>query len=112
HARVPALRAAAVCERRRMLHERDALALERPRDQGLGAAVSGGRERRERLTELHVVMAVARANVPSEGTELRLEVAQRDDLLRPLVRLQLVAVDDDPQPVQPLRRGRLQTLEV
>ena len=59
-----------------------------------------------------VVVAVARADVPAEGPELRLEVAEREDLLRRLVRLQRVAIDDHPERPEPLLRGGLERLPV
>ncbi len=42
----------------------------------------------------------------------RLEIAESEDLVRRLVRLQLVAVDDDPEPAETLVRGGLERLPV
>ena len=110
-ARVPAIGPAAVGERDRMLHERDALALDRPGDERL-RRVAPGAEAREGGAQRDVVVPVDRLDVPAERAELRLEVAERDDLLRPLVGLHLVAVDDDPEPAEPLVGGRLERLPV
>ena len=95
----------------RVLHERDALALDRLRDERL-RRVAAVAEAPEGRPHRGVVVPVDRLDVPSEGPELRLEVAERDDLLRPLVGLHLVAVDDDPEPAQALVGGRLQGLPV
>ena len=46
------------------------------------------------------------------ATQLRLEALEREDLLGRLVRLELVAVDDDEQPPDPLVRRRLERLPV
>ena len=94
-----------------MLHERDALALDRPRDERLRRVVPVTKAR-ERRPQRRVVVTVDRLDVPAERAELPLEIAERDDLLRRLVRLHLVAVDDDPQPAEALVRGRLQRLPV
>ena len=94
-----------------MLHERDALALDRPRDERLRRIVPVA-EAREGRPQRRVVVTVDRLDVPAERAELRLEVAERDDLLRRLVGLHLVAVDDDPEPAEPLVRGRLERLPV
>ena len=69
-------------------------------------------EAREGGAQRGVVVAVARRDLPAERAELRLEVAERDDLLGRLVGLHLVAVDDDPEPAEALVRGRLQRLPV
>ena len=50
--------------------------------------------------------------MPSERRELRLEVAEREDLLRRLVGLELVAVDDDGQPRQAVVGRALKRFEV
>ena len=94
--RVPPVGATSLRECSRPFHERDALALDRPCDERVRALVHRT-ERRERFAKLPVVVTVARAHVPSERTQLLLEIAERDDLLGELVRLQLVAIDDDPQ---------------
>ena len=74
--------------------------------------VAPGAEAREGGAQRDVVVPVGRLDVPAEGAELRLEVAEREDLLRPLVGLHLVAVDDDPEPAEPFVGGRLQSLPV
>jgi hypothetical protein len=66
-----------------------------------------GPEVREDPGELLVVVAVARRHVPPERAQLRLEIAEREDLVGRLVRLQLVAVDDDAEVVLRVRGGRL-----
>ena len=75
-------------------------------------ASSPSRKLRERRPQRRVVVTVDRLDVPAERAKLRLEIPERDDLLRPLVGLHLVAVDDDPQPAEPLVRGRLERLPV
>ena len=50
--------------------------------------------------------------MPAERAEALLELADRDDLVGRLVRLQLVAVDDDGEARQPLVRRGLQPLVV
>ena len=95
----------------RMLHERDSLPLHRLRHERLRPVVAlpeGG----ERLAQSRVVVPVARAGLPSESDQLRLQVAERDDLVRRLVGLELVAVDDHPQPAQPLVGCALEPLPV
>ena len=94
-----------------MLHEGDTLSLDRLRDERL-RRVATVAEAPEGGPQRAVVVPVDRLDVPPERPELRLEVAQRDDLLRPPVRLHLVAIDDDPEPAQALVRGRLQRLPV
>ena len=106
-ARVPAVRAAAVPQRRRVLHERDAPTLDRTGDEHLGPVVDG-RQLGERAPQLRVVVAVARRHMPAERRELRLEVAEGEDLLRRLVGLKLVAVDDHGQPRQAVMGRTLQ----
>ena len=59
-----------------------------------------------------MVVAVACPDVPAERAQLLLEIAERDDLLRELVRLQLVAIDDDPQRSQRFVGCRLNCLPV
>ena len=93
---MPPVGAASLGECSRPLHERDALALDRPCDERVRALVHRT-ERRESFAELRVVVTVARADVPAERAQLLLEIAERDDLLGELVRLQLVAIDDDPE---------------
>ena len=109
--RMPAIRPVPVRERGRVLHERDALALDRARDERLRRALLGA-EPHECLAQCGVVVPVDRVHVPAESTQLALEVAQRDDLLGAPVRLHLVAVDDDPQPAEALVRGRLERFPV
>ena len=96
---MPAVRAFSLPQRCGMLHERHALALDRVSDQRL-RTVADVAERGERGPELADVVAVARRNVPAEDAEALVELAQRDDLVRRLVGLQLVAVDDDRELVQ------------
>ena len=93
---MPAIDAAAFAQRSRVLHERDAFALDRVRDQHL-RAIADRAEVGEDVAQRLVIVPVARLDVPAERSQLRLEVAEREDLLRRLVRLQLVAVDDDPE---------------
>ena len=100
-----------VLERARMLHERDALALDRPRDERLRRVVLLA-EAREDVAQRGVVVPVAGLDRPAERAQLRLQVAERDDLLRRLVGLELVAVDDDPETAEPLVRRALQRLPV
>ena len=81
-ARVPAVGAAALLERARVLHEGDALALDRLRHERLGhvrrrPSSNDG----ERLAQRRVVVPVAGGDVPAERAQLRLEVAEREDLL-------------------------------
>ena len=59
-----------------------------------------------------MVMAVARLDRPAECSELRLELAKREELLGRLVGLELVAVDDDPQPTEPIVGRGLERLPV
>ena len=94
-----------------MLHEGDALPLHRLCDERLGR-VAAGPEAREGGAQCRMVVPVNRLDVPAERTELRLEVAERDDFLGRLVGLDLVAVDDDPEPAEPLVRGGLERLPV
>ena len=72
---------------------------------GEGGAGQGG-------AQCRMVVPVNRLDVPAERTELRLEVAERDDFLGRLVGLDLVAVHDDPEPAEPLVRGGLERLPV
>jgi hypothetical protein len=109
--RVPAVRPAALGECGRMLHERDALALDGPRDEGLRSAVAFA-EPCEGRSQRRVVVTVDRLDLPAERAQLPREVAERDDLLRRLVGLHLVAVDHDPEPAQALVRGGLEPLPV
>ena len=110
-ARVPAVRPAVQRERGRMLHERDALALDRVGDERL-RRVARLTEPREDRPQRRVVVAVARLDLPAERAELRLEVAEREDLLGRLVRLELVAIHDDPEPAESVVRCGLQGLPV
>jgi len=110
-ARMPAVRPSALGKGDGVLHERHAPALDRLGDERLRRTV-GIAEPRERLSQRRVVVTVDRGDVPAERAELRLEVTERDDLLRRLVRLHLVAVDDHPQPAQALVRRSLERLPV
>src|SRR2546425_12990347 len=83
---VPAVRAAAVDERSRMLHEGHAASLERACDEDLRPVPRGAAHRLERGGEGIVVVAVTHLDVPAEGAELRLQIAEREDLLGRLVR--------------------------
>src|SRR5262249_18068596 len=65
-----------------------------------------------RSGERGVVVPVARLDVPAERAELRGEVAEREDLLRLFVRLELVAVDDRPEIPDALVRGSGERLPV
>ncbi len=108
---MPAVGAAALRKRARVLHERDALALDRPRDEHrrtllLGAKAGEGGPQRG------VVVPVAGGDVPAERAQLRLEVAEREDLLGRLVGLELVAVDNDPEARETFVRSSLQRLPV
>ena len=108
---MPAVRPASLAERRRVLHERHALALDRARDERL-RAIADPAERLERVTKLADVVAVTGRDVPAEGTEPGLELAERHDLVRRLVRLELVAIDDDRKARQALVRGGLEPFVV
>ena len=108
---VPAVRAPSLLQRERVLHERDALALDRPRDERL-RPLGLLAERGERRAELGGIVAVARLHAPAERAEPALELTERDDLFGGLVGLQLVAVDDDGEAGEALLRGRLQALVV
>ena len=108
---MPAVRASVERERRRVLHERDALPLDRVGDERLGPLVART-EAREGAAQRRVVVPVAGLDLPPERAQLRLEVAEREDLLRRLVRLQLVAVDDDPEPAEAVVGGSLERLPV
>ena len=79
-----------------MLHERDALALDRVRDEHLRPLVDQRKSAKTARSAL-VIVAVAALDVPAERAQLRLEVAEREDLLGRLVGLQLVAVDEHPE---------------
>ncbi len=109
---MPAVRAAPGGERGGVLHERDALALDRPRDQDARRSVVVTPERAEGVPEQTVVVPVAGDDAAAERDELRLEALEREDLLGGPVRLELVPVDEDEQPPDPLVRRRLQRLPV
>ena len=109
---MPAVRAASGGERGGVLHERDALALDRPRDQDARRSVVVAPERAEGVPEHAVVVPVAGDDAAAERDELRLQALEREDLLGRLVRLELVPVDEDEQPPDPLVRRRLQRLPV
>ena len=68
-ARVPAVRAAALAQGSRMLHERDAAALDRPGDERL-RTVGDRAQLAEHAPQLVVVVAVAGSDVPAERGEL------------------------------------------
>ena len=87
-----------------MLHERDALPLDRVGDERLGP-LAARTKAREDAAQRRVIVPVAGLDLPPERAQLRLEVAEREDLLGRLVRLQLVAVDDDPEPAEPVVRS-------
>ncbi len=108
---MPAVRTAPLTQRARVLHEGDTSALDRPGDERL-RSIRLGAKRRKGLPQRVVVVAVTGASKPAEGTQLRFEVAEREDLLRRLVRLELVAVDDDREAPEPVRRGRLERFPV
>ena len=94
-----------------MLHERDAAALDGASDDDLRSVVNRV-QLAEHTPQLVEVVAVARSHVPAERRELLLQVAEREDLLRRLVGLELVAVDDDRESRLPVVRCALQRLEV
>ena len=108
---VPPIDATALGKRSRVLHERDALALDRVCDESLRPPVVQP-EPVEHRADGTVIVAVAALDVPAEGGELRLQVAEREDLLGRLVGLQLVPIDDDPEAADPLVDGGLERLEV
>src|SRR5205823_9148727 len=90
---VPMVRAASFEKRDGMFHEGNAATLDRSRDENLRDARRRVPHCGERSSELIVVMPVARFDVPAERPQLRLEIAEGEDLFRRLVRLELVAVD-------------------
>ena len=77
-----------------------------------GRSLIAARTTRKRRAKLAEVVSVAGRDVPAERTEALLELAERDDLVRRLVRLELVAIDDDREPGEALVRGRLEPLVV
>src|SRR5262249_56758259 len=77
--RMPAIRPAPRLERDRVLHEGDALALDRVRDEHLWPLRLEA-EVLERLTQLEVAVPVAGLDVPAETSQLLVEVAQAEDL--------------------------------
>ena len=111
-ARVPAVRAAALGERPRVLHERDALALDRPRDEDARGLLPVLPQLREGVAEGRVVVPVAGHDAAAERAQLRLEALEREDLLGRPVGLELVAVDDHEQAADALVRRRLERLPV
>ncbi len=94
-----------------MLHERDAFPLDRVRDESL-RRVATGPEAGEDGPQRGMVVAVAGLDLPPERPQLRLEVSEPEDFLCRLVGLQLVAVDDDPEPAEAVMRRRLERLPV
>ena len=108
---MPAVCAAPLRERARMLHERDALPLDRAGDESLRAVLEGAHVAKGATQRCRIV-PVAALDVPAEGPEPLLELAERDDLLRRLVGLELVAVDDDGEPGEALLCRRLKPLVV
>ena len=103
---MPAVGPATVPQRARVLHEGHALALHGVRHEHF-RHVGRRAERCEDLLERIVVMAVTGDDVPAERAELHLEVAEREDVVRRLVGLQLVAVDDHPEVALSVRGCRL-----
>ena len=110
-ARMPAVETAALGERGRALHERDALPLDRLRDQYLRPVVHAAKLL-ERLAQRGVVVPVAPPRVPAERRELRLQVAEGHDLLGRLVGLELVPVDDHDEMCEPVVGRALDRLPV
>ena len=108
---MPPVRASVERERRRVLHERDALPLDRVGDERL-RHLAARTKAREDAAQRRVIVPVARFDVPSERAQLRLEIAEREDLLRRLVGLQLVAIDHDPEAAELVVRGSLECLPV
>ena len=91
---VPAIEPATLREGGGVLHERHALAFDRVCYQRLGPIVKPA-ELVEDRAQRRMVVTVTRSDVPAEGPQLGLEVAEREDLLGRFVRLELVAIDDD-----------------
>ena len=109
---MPAIGPAALGERPRVLHEGHALALDRPRDEDAGGSLLVLPQLRERVAERRVVVAVAGHDAAAERAQLRLEALEREDLLRRLVGLELVAVDDHEQATHALMCCRLEPFPV
>ncbi len=109
---VPAIRAAALRERDRVLHERHAAPLDGRGEDDPGTPVVRGPKPLERVAQRGVVVAVARDDARSEGGQLRLEALEREDLLRRAVGLERVAVDHDHEPRDALMGGGLERLPV
>src|SRR4026209_1903891 len=104
---MPAVRPASLAQRRRVLHERHALALDRARNERLWA-IADPAEGFECVTKVADVVAITGHEGPAEGTDPGLERAEREDLVRRLVRLELIAIDDDRKARQALVRGGLE----
>ena len=96
-ARVPAVGAVALGECTRVLHERDALALDRPGDEDARGLLPVLPQLHEGVAEGGVVVPVARHDAAAERAQLRLEALEGEDLFGRPVRLELVAVDDHEQ---------------
>ena len=109
--RMPPIGAVALSERRRVLHEGDSPALDRPCDERLRPFVARA-EALERVCQRSVLVTIARPDIPTERLELRFDLAEREDVVRPLVRLQLVSIDDHPELPEPVVRSGLQRLPV
>ena len=108
---MPPIGATALGERDRMLHERDTLPFERAGNERVWR-IGDAPEGRERLSQSANIVAVTRHDVPAESAEALLEVAEGDDLLRRLVGLELVPIDDDDEVSQTFLRRRLEPLVV
>src|SRR4026209_1371133 len=108
---MPAVRPASLAQRRRVFHERHALSLDRARNERLWA-IADPSEGFECVTKLADVVAITGHDVPAEGTEPALGRAEREDLVRRPVRLELVAIDDDRRARQALVRGGLEPFVV
>src|SRR6185295_2002403 len=108
---MPAVRPASLAQCGRVLHERHALPLDRARDERLGP-IADLAERLERVAKLADVVSVAGRDVPAKRAEPSFEITERHDLVRRLVRLELVAIDDDRESRQALVRGSLKPFVV
>jgi hypothetical protein len=95
-----------------MLHEGNAAALDRLRHEDLRHVVRRHAHRGKCFRKSHMVMTVAGFDVPAEGAQLPLEVAEREDLLGRPVGLELVAVDNRPEIADALVCGRSEGLPV
>ena len=109
---VPAIGPSPSGKRPRVLHERDAPALDRLARPGPSVDQSTGREGGEHRPQRRVVVSVAGRDVPAERPELLLEVVEGDDLLGRPVRLELVSVDNHPRLPETLLCCTLERLPV